>query len=104
VTANSAVYSGGNLTLRNGAATVLQLTVSTPYASPVFNVASDQHGGTAVTVFQPPLRIAPSDFNNDGDSDLLWQNSSGQGAIWELNGANVVVSGLLGNPGPSWHI
>ena len=104
VTANSAVYSGGNLTLRNGATTVLQLTVSTPYASPVFNVASDQHGVTLVTVFQPPLRIAPSDFNNDGDSDLLWQNSSGQGAIWELNGANVVVSGLLGNPGPSWHI
>jgi hypothetical protein len=47
VTANSVVYSAGNLTLRNGAATVLQLTVSTPYASPVFKLASDGHGGTA---------------------------------------------------------
>jgi hypothetical protein len=36
VTANSAVYSGGNLTLRNGTTTVLSLTISTPYPSPVF--------------------------------------------------------------------
>jgi FG-GAP-like repeat len=104
VTANSATYSGGTLTLRNGATTVLQLAVSTPYAQPFFGVASDQHGGTAVTVSPTatPLRPA-SDFNNDGISDLLFQNSSGQADIWELNGISLVLSGSPGNPGPSWH-
>ena len=37
-------------------------------------------------------------------SDLRFQNSSGEVAIWELNGTNVTASGNLGNPGPSWHI
>ena len=42
-----------------------------------------------------------SDFNNDGRSDFLWQNSSGAGDIWELNGTSVIGGGSLGNPGPS---
>jgi ELWxxDGT repeat protein len=36
-----------------------------------------------------------------GFSDILWQKSSGEVDIWELNGANVI--GSLGNPGPTWH-
>ena len=28
----------------------------------------------------------PSDFNGDALSDILWQNTTGQGAIWEMNG------------------
>jgi ELWxxDGT repeat protein len=45
-----------------------------------------------------------SDFNADGKSDLLWQNSSGEVVIWELNGTSVLRSASLGNPGPSWHV
>jgi hypothetical protein len=103
VTANSAVYSGGNLTLRNGGTTVLQLTVSTPYASPVFHLASDGHGGTAVTDSLPNAGSVTSDFNNDGMSDILLQNSSGQIFTWEMNGASIVGTGNSSNPGPSWH-
>ena len=45
----------------------------------------------------------PSDFNGDGDSDILWQNTNGQAAIWEMNGTNVIADPLVGaNPGPSW--
>ena len=34
---------------------------------------------------------------------LLFQNSNGQAAIWDLSGAIVTGSGLLGaNPGPNW--
>ena len=45
----------------------------------------------------------PSDFNGDALSDILWQNTSGQGAIWEMNGTNVIGGGSAGpNPGPSW--
>ena len=47
----------------------------------------------------------PSDFNGDALSDILWQNTTGQGAIWEMNGLNQIPGGsaLVGpNPGPSW--
>ena len=45
----------------------------------------------------------PSDFNGDGYSDILWQNTNGQAAIWEMNGTNQIVgSNVGGNPGPSW--
>jgi serralysin len=43
------------------------------------------------------------DFNGDGFSDILWQNSSGAVAIWEMNGTNVIASASIGNPGPAWH-
>jgi hypothetical protein len=43
-------------------------------------------------------------FNNDGHSDILFQNTiSGQAAIWEMSGTDVIGGGLVGpNPGPSW--
>jgi hypothetical protein len=47
--------------------------------------------------------IGTGDFNDDGHSDILWQNTDGQVAIWELNGTNVIGGGNVGaNPGPSW--
>ena len=42
-----------------------------------------------------------NDFDGGGMSDILWQNDSGQAAIWLLNGPNVVSGPLVGgNPGP----
>ena len=38
-------------------------------------------------------------------ADLLWQNASGQAAIWEMNGTNVIgaaSSAVSPNPGPAW--
>ena len=47
--------------------------------------------------------VGTGDFNDDGHSDILWQNTNGQVAIWELNGTNVIGGGNVGaNPGPSW--
>ena len=40
--------------------------------------------------------IGTGDFNDDGHSDILWQNTSGQVAIWEMNG-NTQIGG-----GSSW--
>jgi hypothetical protein len=38
-------------------------------------------------------------------SDILWQNTSGQAAIWEMNGTSVIGDALVGsNPGPSWQV
>ena len=46
------------------------------------------------------------DFNGDGKSDILWQNSNGTAAIWLMDGTNAMSVGAAGpfNPGPSWQI
>ncbi len=53
--------------------------------------------------------IGTGDFNGDGHSDILWQNTvTGQAAIWEMNGNNVIGGGPVSqngvalNAGPSW--
>ncbi len=45
-----------------------------------------------------------SDFDGDGKSDILFQNSNGEADIWDVNGTSVIASGSIGNPGPSWHV
>ena len=41
-----------------------------------------------------------SDFNADGKSDILWQNTSGQAAIWLMNGTTAITKASVGaNPG-----
>jgi hypothetical protein len=46
---------------------------------------------------------AANDFNGDTLSDILWQNTSGQAAIWEMNGTTLIDQQAVGaNPGPSW--
>jgi Calx-beta domain-containing protein/VCBS repeat protein len=49
-------------------------------------------------------RVTVSDFNADGHSDLMWQNDTGEGAIWWMNGISVIGGGSPGNPGSSWHV
>jgi FG-GAP-like repeat len=48
--------------------------------------------------------IGTADFNDDGQSDILWQNpSTGQASIWEINGNTLTGGGTVNpNPGPSW--
>jgi methionine-rich copper-binding protein CopC len=57
--------------------------------------------GGSGTAFKHP----PSDFNADTQSDILWQGSSGQAAVWLMNGPGLLGSGLAGsNPGSSWRV
>ena len=47
--------------------------------------------------------VGIGDFNDDGHSDILWQNTStGEVSIWEMNGNSVVARGPAGDPGPTW--
>ena len=47
----------------------------------------------------------PSDFNGDRLSDILWQNTSGQAAIWDMDGAARTGGGAVSpNPGASWQV
>ena len=47
--------------------------------------------------------VGTGDFNGDGNSDILLQNTNGQLAIWEMNGLTPIHQNPLSfNPGPSW--
>ena len=63
-------------------------------------------GGGTVSPNPGPswTEIGTGDFNDDGHSDILWQNaSSGQASIWEMNGNTLIGGGTVSpNPGPSW--
>jgi FG-GAP-like repeat/RTX calcium-binding nonapeptide repeat (4 copies)/WD40-like Beta Propeller Repeat len=57
-------------------------------------------GGSSITV----ANTAANDFNSDVRSDILLQHSSGQMAIWSMNGFTISNAAVLsGNPGPAWH-
>jgi FG-GAP repeat len=46
------------------------------------------------------------DFNNDGNSDLIWRNgSAGQNAVWLMNGTNLSSGVFLNDTSdPNWKI
>ena len=44
------------------------------------------------------------DFNGDGYSDIAWRNSSGDVAIWLMNGTQVISAPDVGNVPVSWTI
>jgi uncharacterized repeat protein (TIGR03803 family) len=46
-----------------------------------------------------------TDFNIDGMSDILWQNDSGQAAIWTMNGFTQLDGQPVGgDPGSNWKV
>ena len=66
--------------------------------SGVWSVGLFPTGLTALTVQSSPPPPPPT-----GAHDILFQNASGQVAGWEVDGASLTGSALLGaNPGPSW--
>jgi hypothetical protein len=42
--------------------------------------------------------------NIGGKSDILWQNSSGAVAVWEMNGPSTIATVIIANRGPTWHV
>ena len=57
----------------------------------------------ANTIFDP--RTLHQNFDGIHHGDFLWQNDSGQAAVWLLNETTPISgAGVGGNPGPSWHL
>jgi hypothetical protein len=53
----------------------------------------------------PNWRVMGSgNYNGPARNDILFQNSSGEVAVWEMSGAGIIGGGSLGNPGPTLHI
>ena len=48
--------------------------------------------------------VGVADFNGDGQGDLLWRDSSGNIAVWLMNGATVMSSAALGNVPTTWMV
>jgi hypothetical protein len=47
--------------------------------------------------------IRTGDFNGDGVSGILFQNTSGQASVWKMNGNSLIGGGAVSaNPGSSW--
>jgi hypothetical protein len=46
------------------------------------------------------------DFNDDGNSDILWRHDNGQVYMWEMNGFGIKAEGVIAHaPVPNdWHI
>ena len=63
-------------------------------------------GGSQILASNPGpswTEAGSGDFNGDGHADILWQNTNGQIALWNMNGTNIIGGGVLSsNPGPSW--
>ncbi|HEX3920401.1 MAG TPA: FG-GAP-like repeat-containing protein [Caulobacteraceae bacterium] len=49
-----------------------------------------------------PAATASSDFNADGFSDILFGQSSGALATWQMHGTAIVGGGAIGGPGGTW--
>jgi hypothetical protein len=50
--------------------------------------------------------VGLGDFNGDGKTDILWRDTSGNVAIWEMNGTSLLIgsSSFVGNVPASWSI
>ncbi len=48
--------------------------------------------------------IDTHDFDHSGRSDILWHDSSGNTAVWLMNGATISSSAFVGNVPTSWSI
>jgi hypothetical protein len=47
--------------------------------------------------------VGTGDFNGEGFSDILFQNTSGQASIWEMNGTQLIGGGAVSaDPGSNW--
>ena len=63
-------------------------------------------GGGPVSANPGPTwqAIGTGDFNQDGFSDILFQNTNtGQVSVWEMNENTMIGGGPVANPGTSWH-
>ena len=48
--------------------------------------------------------VGTGDFNGDGKADMLWRDTSGNTAIWFMNGATVSSTAGLGNIPTAWSV
>ena len=73
--------------------------VETLWASAFDGNVWSANKSVSATTLQP----APSDFNGDGNSDVLWHNSNGSVAMWQMDGFTTLANVGAGAQGTGWH-
>jgi hypothetical protein len=48
--------------------------------------------------------IGTGDFNADGKTDIVWRDTSGNTAVWLMNGASILSAGGIGNVPTTWSL
>jgi FG-GAP-like repeat len=51
-----------------------------------------------------PTDPVRNDFNNDGKSDILWRNTDGRIALWQMNGSNLTIGSVFDHVSTNWQI
>jgi hypothetical protein len=62
-------------------------------------------GGGSVGNPRPSWQVmGTGDYNGAGQNDILFQNTNGAVAVWQVSGTRVIGGGSIANPGPTWHV
>ena len=81
----------------------LEALIFTPIAAAPNSAGGAPIVDSTTSVIDSDPAVAPPPPPLTGSHDILFQNVSGQLAGWEVTGASLTGSALLGaNPGPSW--
>lgn len=98
-------WSQGSEPLHFGIGRATQATLRVVWPSGIVTSLTVAANSTLTILERAPNSAAVrADFNNDGQSDILWQNTSGARAIWLMNGTGRTSSVSLGTITPSWNI
>jgi FG-GAP-like repeat len=84
----------GNIRGINPNGVTADITSSTPTAIVTKN-------NFTLTVTSATLR---NDFNGDGKSDILWRNTDGRVALWQMNGSTLTTGSVFANVSTAWTI
>jgi FG-GAP repeat len=68
----------------------------------VARVLENRESGTMLKQPTTWSIVGTGDFNGDGMSDILWRDTSGNVAVWFMNGAQVTSSTFVGNAPITW--
>ncbi len=48
--------------------------------------------------------VSTGDYDGDGKGDILWRNTNGDVAIWEINGTAPKLQADIGNVSTAWGV
>src|SRR6266436_229334 len=95
----------GNLSGGTTSFTTNQLPPGNHSITAVYSGDANFLGSTSQPLTQiVRLASATHDFNNDGESDILWRDASGNVATWLMNGAQVKQASVVGNAPTTWSV
>jgi len=94
--ATAVQFGSTNATSFDVASTGTSITTTAPAGGGIVDVTVTTAGGTSATSAADQFTyIATHDFNGDGKSDILWRDTSGNVAMWLMNGNSVLSSAAI---------